>query len=140
MDKTEIQYKASEIKASRKKALEKIILILDKGDIEKQFEGRSGEYHSKEKFIVTWAGNYKGMPSEMALCLTDAFYKNYSGYACIHSNTGLFHEKQIAGYPTIEYGLIAIAMKLAATREKKEDIFNKYAKPYNQRLKEKKQQ
>jgi len=133
----EVAFPSKVIAESRRKALEKIVIILDKGDIDSQFSDRSGDYYSEEKFIVTWSGNYNGVPSEYGLDLTDSFFSAVMGPKCIYACRSLVHEKQLAGYPNIEYGLITIGTKLCSSRKKKKEFFEKYAAPYNARLKKK---
>lgn len=128
-----LKYSKQEIAVSKKNAFDEIVKILQVGDIEKQFEGRSGDYHSQDKFIVSWIDNYKGMPSEFSLDLTDSFYSSYSGNKCIYATRSLFHEKQLDGFRTIERGLLAVGLKVCSDDEKN-DYFNKFIRPYNERL------
>lgn len=126
-------YSRSQVNKYKKEALAKIITILDKGDVEEQFEKNSGAYHSSEKFIITYLGNYKGMMVEFGLDKTDSFYASYSGYKCIYAARNLFFEKQLKGFDTIEHGLIYLGMKLCSAK-KKEEFFDRYAVPYNKRV------
>lgn len=134
-----MQIDSSKVKETRVAALKKIMTILDAGDIEAQFSKNDGGYHSKDKFIVTWNGNYQGMPAEYSLCKTDAFYAEYSGYKAVYQCAGLFHEKQFKGYPSIEFGLLTVGMVLCSNRAEKAAFFDKYAKPYNERVKAEKE-
>lgn len=126
---------AKTVKESRLSALHKIISILDKGDIESQFANVSGNYYSKDKFIVTWNGNYNGMASEYKIEKCDEFYSMYSGAKAIYGVAGLFHEKQIKSYPSIEMALIDVGLKLCPNRKEMQLFFAKYAQPYNDKLK-----
>lgn len=128
-------YSQIEISKSRKEALSKIIEVLDNGDVDSQFKDNNGEYYSSDKFLLVWKGNYKGMPSEMRIDKTDSFYSNYSGYKAIYSAVGLFHEKQIKGFTSIERAFIEVGLMLCASKKDKISFFHKYAKPYNQKLK-----
>lgn len=119
--------------------MEQIRKYLDAENVDAQFNDRNAEYHSKDKFIVTWNENYKGIDSEFAIDKTDAFYASYSGYKAIYCTRGLFHEKQLAGYHSIERALIEVGMKLCDKNEK-EAFFDKYAVKYNQRLKKERKQ
>ena len=132
-----IGFSSSVIKASRKKALSEIVTILDKGNVDDQFKDRNGNYHSAEKFIVIWSGNWNGIPSEFGLDLTDSFYASVVGPKCIYATRSLVHEKQLASYHNIEYGLLSIGIKLCSNRKKKKEFFEKYGAPYNARIKKK---
>lgn len=129
---------SKQISDSRKKALLKIEEILDKGNPDQAFEDVSGEYYSKEKFIVSWIGNRNGFAHEYSIDKCDSFYQSISGFACIYARRTLFSEKQIKGFQTIERALIEIGLKLCSGRKEKIYFFEKYAKPYNERLKKKK--
>lgn len=122
------------IKESKAAAFEQIKKFLDADDVNAQFDSRSGDYHSSDKFIVTWNGNYKKMWSEFGIDKCDSFYASYSGYRAIYVARGLFHEKQLGGYATIERALLEVGMKLCPKNEL-EDFFKKYVVPYNERLK-----
>ncbi len=123
-----------EIAASKAGALVKIREILDKEDIEAQFKDRSGDYHSAEKFIVSWSGNNIGIPSEFSICKTDSFYQGYSGFKAIYCVASLFHQKQLKGFSSIELALITIGMRLTKKADRPE-FFQKYAVKYNERIK-----
>jgi hypothetical protein len=128
-----MKYTNQQIKESRKEALIKIREILDKGNPDELFNDNNGDYYSKDRFLLVWKGNYKGMASEMRIDKCDAFYKSMSGYSAIYAAVGLFHEKQIEGYMTIERAFIDVGLKLCTSEEKK-DFFDKYAVAYNQKL------
>lgn len=123
------------ISDSRKQALRKIIEILDKGDIEGQFADRTGDYHSKDKFIVTWNGNWNGIPSEYKVEKCDAFYTAYSGYKAVYGTAGLFHEKMFKGYPSIEMALLDVGLKLCPNKKEMKMFWDKYVQPYIERVK-----
>lgn len=125
---------ANDIKSSRVAALQKIKKYLESDDIEGQFTGLSGNYHSPEKFLVTWQGNFNGMPAEYKIEKCDPAYKAISGYCCIYGHAGLFHEKQLEGFSSFERALIVVGLKLCSTREAKTEFFNKYAERYNDRI------
>lgn len=134
---------SKEVSESRAKALARIKEILNKGtgNVDVQFTDRSGDYYSSDKFIVTWTGNYKGMPSEFGVDKTDAFYEAYSGgIKAISVTRGLLHEKQLKSYRSIELALIDAGMKLCSGREEKVTFFEKYAEPYNERINKLKQE
>lgn len=138
-----IKIENKDVAASRAKALARIKEILNKGtgNIDTQFTDRSGNYYSSDKFIVTWTGNYKGMPSEFGVDKTDAFYEAYSGgIKAISVVRGLFHERQLKAYGSIEIALIDAGIKLCSVREEKIEFFKKYAEPYNERIKKLKQE
>lgn len=127
---------AKEIRDSRMKALEEIKKFLDVEDVEEQFKDRSGRYYSADKFIVTWNSNYRGMAAQSGIDKTDDFYSSMSRYKAIKVTRGLFHEKQLKGYASIERALIEVGMELSPKGEKKA-FYDKYATKYNERLKEK---
>ncbi len=118
---------------SKSEALEKIKTILDNApaSIEEINSNTSG----KNVFIISMIVNHKGMPMEVNLEHCDSFYGSYSGYACIKARKSLFSEEQLKGYPTVEYGLISFGMDLIRDKEEKAAFFNKYAAPYNERIK-----
>lgn len=134
-DEKSYLFKAEEVKESRAKALVQIVEILDKGDVDNQFKDRDGRYHSSNKFIVSWIGNWNGIPSEFSVDKNDAWYESFSGYGCVYAVRSLIHEKQLGGYKTIEQGLLVVGLKLCTTREKKIEFFEKYVKSYNERVK-----
>ena len=131
--------KAEEIKESKKAALKKIKQFLEAENVDSQFNDRSGEYYSSDKFIVTWNANYKGILSEFSIDKCDSFYASYSGYKAIYVTRSFFHEKQLGGYHSIERALIEVGMKLCSKEEKK-DFFEKYATKYNARLQNEREQ
>ncbi|UOB18598.1 hypothetical protein [Abyssalbus ytuae] len=128
------KYTIQQIRESKKSALDQIKKFLDAENVEEQFKDRSGDYYSKDKFLVTWYANWKGIPSEFGIDKTDQFYARYSRYKAIYVTRSLFHEKQLAGYSSIERALIEIGLKLCSKSEK-EAFFNKYAIKYNEKLK-----
>lgn len=123
----------NKVKESKREALEKIKNFLDCEEVDAQFSDRSGSYHSSDKFIVSWTGNYNGMAHEFSIDKTDSFYASYSGYRAIYARRTLFSEKQIAGYTSIERALIEVGLKLCQKSEKKE-FFEKYGVRYNLRI------
>lgn len=132
-----MKFTPKQTKKSKLKALEKIKEILNNeidGFIDELFIERDGDYYSKDKFIITYNSNYKGIPSEFSIDKTDNFYAAYSGYKAIYATRSLFHEKQITGYSSIERALIDVGLKLCS-KEEKEIFFNKYAIRYNEKLK-----
>ncbi len=122
------------IRKSRAAALEKVTEILEKGDIDAQFADRNGDYYSKDKFLVVWSGNHQGMAAEFSLCKTDSVYKGMTGYAAIYTTQGLFHQHQFKGWPSIEAALIETGIGLCPTRKAKQAFWQRFAKPYNDRL------
>ncbi len=135
-----MKFSSDKIKKSKQEALDKITAFLDAPDVEAQFDKISGDYHSKDKFIVTWNDNWKGIPSEFAIDKCDSFYSSYSGSKAILATRSLFHEKQLKAYPSIEHALIDVAItKLISKKEDKVTFFNKYAVPFNERIKNKKE-
>ncbi|MCC3836255.1 hypothetical protein [Vibrio parahaemolyticus] len=126
---------AKEVAESRAKALEKIKHYLGAADIEGQFSNLDGNYYSSEKFLVTWSGNHQGIPAEFKIEKCDPAYQAMSGFCCIYGHAGLFHEKQIEGFGSFERALIVVGLKLCPTREAKIEFFNKYAVPYNEKIK-----
>jgi hypothetical protein len=134
-----MEFTAKEIKESKKVALQKIKQFLEAENVDAQFNDRSGDYYSSDKFIVTWNANYKGIPSEFAIDKCDSFYASFSGYKAIYATRSLFHEKQLRGYHSIERALIEVGMKLCSKEEKKA-FFEKYATKYNARLQKEREQ
>lgn len=134
-----MKYNNKQIAASRKKALQKVVTLLDAGNPDEAFKNKDGSYYSDEKFIVSWKGNYNGYAVENGLNKVDSFYSAYSGHKSIYTQRSLLHEKQIKGYPSIEYGLIDIGIKLCKGIDQKNEFFKKYAIPYNERIKSLKQ-
>ena len=126
---------AEKIKKSREEALIKIKSILDQGNPDEIFSKNSGGHYSEERFLVVWQGKYKGVSSEFRIDKTSDFYSGMSGYKAIYVAVGLFHEKQIQGYPTIERAFIDVGIKLCPNRQEKKDFFEKYAVPYNEKIK-----
>ena len=125
------------IKESRQKALEKIIDILKKGNIDEQFNSRSGSYYSSDKFIVSWLGSWNRMEVEYSIDKVDSSYTAFSGYKAIYSRRNLFYEKQLEGFGSIERALISVGLKLCDNKGDKVAFFNEFAKPYNEKLKSK---
>ena len=134
-----MEFTAKEIKESKKAAFEKIKQFLEAEDVDAQFADRTGEYHSSDKFIVTWNANWKGIPSEFAIDKCDSFYASFSGNKAIYATRSLFHEKQLGGYTSIERALIEVGLKLCSKDEKKA-FFDKYATKYNARLQKEREQ
>jgi hypothetical protein len=130
------EFTPNEIKKSRAAALDKILQLLTSDDIEGQFAKLNGNYHSAEKFIVSWIGNYHGMLGEYSLVKCDPLTRSMTGSACVYTTQGLFHEHEYAGYPTFELGLIKVAMKLCPKAKWKE-VLGKAVEKYNQRIKQK---
>lgn len=129
-----MKFKQSEVNASKAQALAQIKTFLEADDVDGQFATRNGGYYSSDKFLVTWLGNYKGIPSEFSIDICDSFYKQYSGYKAIYVTRSLLHEKQLGGYSSIERALLEVGLKLCGVAEKKE-FFDKYATKYNEKLK-----
>lgn len=132
-----MKFTPKQIKESKLKALEKIKEILNHetdGFIDELFNERTGDYYSKDKFIISYNSNWKGIPSEFSIDKSVEFYKKISGYGAVYCTRSLFHEKQITGYATIERALIEVGLKLCS-KEEKEDFFKKYALRYNKKLK-----
>ncbi|MDK9790067.1 hypothetical protein [Vibrio sp. D431a] len=129
--------KANVVTSNRKAALEKIKEILRVGDVEAQFQHRCRDYHSSEKFIVTWVANWQGYAAEYKLSLTENMYRVMSGYECIYGVANLFNEHQFSGYQSVERGLLEVGLKLCANKSQKNDFFEEFAVPYNNRLKQK---
>lgn len=128
-----ITHELKKVQESKLAALNKILEILEKGNVEEQFTGVSGAYHSSDKFIVSWIDNWKGIPAEFSIDKTDQFYRAYSGFGAIYATRSLFHEKQLAGYTSIERALLEVGMKLCPKNEV-EQKFLKYVNDYNTRL------
>lgn len=128
-----IGYTKKEIAASRKEALAQVIKFLSVEDIENQFAKRDNGFYSKDKFLVVWKANKNNWPCENRLDLCDNVYATISGLKCCYVSVGLFHEKQIKGFASIERGLIEIGLLLSAKKDKTA-FFDKYAKPYNQKM------
>lgn len=126
--------KSSDIAKSRQNALAQIRNFLSVDDVDGQFANRVGGYHSSDKFIVTWTGNYQGMAVEYKIEKTDAFYKRMSGNACVYGVANLFLEKQLGGYSSIERGLIEVGLKLCKGKKEKTDFFNEFAPKYNEKI------
>lgn len=126
-------YSDKDLKESRETALSEIKSILD--DPERLNEASNRQLfgsHDRKQFIVTWKSNYRGMACEERIDITDSFYKSYSGYGAIYCSVGLFHEKQLKGFSTLERALLTIGLKLSRNSK---DFFDKYVTPYNERLK-----
>jgi hypothetical protein len=73
-----------EVRQSKDKALEQIKTFLKSENVNAQFNDRSGNYYSQDKFIVTWNAYYKGMLCEYKIEKCDAFYSAYSGHSAIY--------------------------------------------------------
>ncbi len=117
---------------SRLEAIAKITSILDNPELLKQVQEHTS---GKDMFIISTLINYKGILMETNLEHCDSFYRAYSGYACIKARKSLISQKQLKGYPTIEYGLISFGIDLIKDKQEKIDFYNKYAVPYNENLK-----
>lgn len=128
---------AQKVKDSRQKALEQIKIYLDSEDIEGQFENKSGEYYSSDKFIVSWSTNYKGFPYQISIDKVESFYSNMSGAKCIVARRSVLSEKQLKAYGSFERALVEEGLKLCDNKVEKKEFFNKYAIAYNNRLKQK---
>lgn len=127
---------ANEVSEARKLALGKIKVYLGADDIEGQFSHLNGRYHSPEKFLVTWIGNYRDMPVEYKIEKTDEVFKSMSGKVCVYGVANLFMEKEISSYSTFERCLLEIGLKLCPNRKEKAKFHADYAVPYNNRLNE----
>lgn len=78
------------------------------------------------------------MSAEYKLEKVDPFYTLYSsGVKCIYGTAGLFHEKQLKAFYSLEQGLLHIGLLLCTSRRDKQIFFNRFAVPYNERLKAK---
>lgn len=126
-------FERKEVIESRKNALLKIKDMLSAENVESQFDGKSGDYYSSDKFIVTWIGNWNGIPSEFSIDKTDSLFSSF-GNKAIKVTRSLVHEKQLKAYSSIERALIEVGLELSPKAEKK-DFFLKYAVSYNERLK-----
>jgi len=130
-------FSSAEIKASRAKALVQVREYLD--DIRHwENELPTKQFGSVEYIAISHLANYKGMGCEINLEIPDSFYGRYSGYKCIKARKSLIMQHQLKGYPNIEYGLIDYGMGLCTNRKEKNAFYEKYAVPYNERLKQQK--
>ena len=127
-----------EIAQSRQEALETICAILRDPEKLKEAESRKiSSHYGKDKFLVTWKANYHGMPCEERIDICDSGYRAYSGRKAVHVSVGLFHERQIGdGFLSVEVALLKVGLKLCATLALKQEFFNEFCKPFNERLKE----
>lgn len=132
-DKTML-YDSEKIKKSRADAVRKIEELLSNPEISINGEAATS-YYSNDKFLVTWIGNWKGIPSEYRIELSDMVYKMYSGYSAVYSCASLVHVKEFKGYQNVEMALIDVGMKLLSNRKEKIAWYNKYAIPYNEKIK-----
>lgn len=130
-----MEFNQSKINQSRIKALEKIKEILSKENVDEQFKDVSGGYYSKDKFIVSWFGNWNGSAVEYSIDKVDSFTSAVLSTKAIYVRRNLFSEKQLSGYHSIERALIENGIKLCSTKNDKITFFNRFAKPYNERLK-----
>lgn len=128
-------FTSEEIRESRKAALAEIEKLLAHEDIDGQFKGRSLGTHSRDRFIVTWKGNYHGIACEERLDLTDSMYRAYSGYKAIRVSVSLFHEKQRDAFRSIHEGLIKTGIYLCRDRKRQVEFFDKYVPAYNEKIK-----
>lgn len=128
--KTDNLYSAAEIKNSRKEALKEIEKFLEVEDVDKQFDNRSSDYYSNDKFIVSWKGNYNGMKVQYSLDKSE-----WSGKA-IKAVRNFFLEKQLKAYPTIERGLLEIGLEFIGNRNSlaRREFWDKYIEKYNKRI------
>lgn len=131
--KSEHGYSAKQIKESRQKAFEKIKEYLDKDNVEEQFSNLSGDYHSKDKFILSYLTNFKGFPYELTIDKVDGFYQDYSGFKCIKARRSLVSETQLKGFHSFERALVEEGLKLAPSRK---EFFDKYAVAYNNKIRQ----
>lgn len=127
-------YSKQQIRESRDRALTEIEKFLVSEDVNGQFDSRSGDYYSKDKFIVTWKANHLGYAAEHGIHKVDSFYSAYSGNKAIWANVGLFHEKQIKGYSSIWRALIDVGLELSLPKNKK-SFYDKYVPRYNEWVK-----
>ncbi len=124
-----------EVTASVARALEKVRRYLNVEDVEGQFSDIDAGYYSKEKFLVVWSGNYRGIPTEFKVEKCDSVYRLVSGYCCVYGHAGVFHENQIDGFNTFERALIVVGLKLCSTQAIKDEFVNEYVEPYNKKIK-----
>jgi hypothetical protein len=127
------KYKGNEKEFSKKKreCFEQIIRALD--DFE-NWQASLKEPRRSHEIIFSYPANYNGFPHEIQLCQSDPMYKGYSGYAAFKSRVTLFSVKQLAGFPTIEMGVLKFAMDMLKKSERAWFI-KKYVVPYNERVK-----
>jgi hypothetical protein len=127
-------YTLKQVRESRIKALEKAKFYLD--DIERWSVDLPKLQSGQVEYIaISYLSNYKGMNCEINLEIPDSFYADFAGVKCYKAVKGLFIQKQLQSYPSIEYGLIKYAMELIKGPERRE-FFDKYAVRYNNRLQE----
>lgn len=131
-----LMWSAKQIAESRAQALVKAKEYLD--DIE-QWEKKleQNQFGSVEYIALSYKCNYRGMASEINLEIPDSFYAGISGTRCHKARKNLVMQQQLQAYPNLECGLIRYGLELCKGREAKTEFFNKYAVPYNERLKNK---
>lgn len=125
-------YSPKEVRSSKDKALEVITSLLRSGDVDTRYTGGAD---SHGEFLVTWRGNWNRVPQEYSVRLTNSFYMSYSGARCIYARAGLFNQKQLDSFRTVEEGLIKVGMKLCRTKKDTMNFFNEFAVPYNNKIK-----
>lgn len=129
----DFRHSVDEIRRSRKSALTQIENYLYNIDYwrVKLPQMQTGEI---EYIAVSCLTNYKGMACEMNLEIPNITYSSISGAKCYKAIKNLFFVKQLCNYGSIEQGLIKFGMDLLHGEEKKK-FFEKYAVPYNAKIK-----
>ena|SRR3990167_2977889 len=127
-----LMWSAKEIAESRNSALAKATEYLDNiqhwaVELPKQQFGQA------EYIVLSVKTNYSGMACETNLEIGSFMYP------CYKARKSLVMQKQLASYTCVEQGLIKFALELCKTREEKISFFNKYALPYNERVKKEKE-
>lgn len=132
------KFKKQDIIISRKNALDEIRKILDKGNVDLQFKDRKGGYNSSDKFLITWIGQYNGMPSQFGIDICDEWEMKLSGSKAIYATRSLLHEEQLGGYSTIERALLEIGLKLCPGKKEYMEFARQYIIPFNERIRQEK--
>ncbi len=125
----ELLCKQSEINKTRKEAFYLLKKLLEENKVADD-DFKDGET------IITYLGNKNKMGVSFGFQKTDEDYFKFSGVRSMLVHTNFFVAKQLKSFGNIQSGIITMAIELAPTKTEKIEIIDKYAKPYNEKIKQ----
>ena len=127
--KNDFSCKQKDVKDSRLKAFKTLKMLLEENKIA-DVDFDDGET------IITYLGNINSFGVSYSLQKTDDDYFKFSGVRSMLIYTNFVIAKQPKSFRNIESGIITMAMELAPTKTVKTEIIEKYAMPYNEKIKQ----